>query len=110
MATRHEHGHTPAAWTAVLIILAGIFIGAFAVAVLNWPLFWIGGVAVIILGLVVGKVMQMMGLGKPPEERTGSAQEAAATDDAATAEKAAEAQEDVATAQEDVVTTREGDR
>jgi hypothetical protein len=51
----------------VLNILAGIFIGAFAVAVLNWPLFWIGGVGVIVLGLIVGKVMQMMGLGKPPE-------------------------------------------
>jgi hypothetical protein len=35
-------------------------------------LFWIGGVGVIVLGLIVGKVMQMMGLGKPPEERSGS--------------------------------------
>ena len=78
MATRHNHGHTPAAWTAVLIILAGIFIGAFAVAVLNWPLFWIGGVGVIVLGLIVGKVMQMMGLGKPPEEDSNG-QEVAAT-------------------------------
>ena len=77
MATRHDHGHTPAAWTAVLIILAGIFIGAFAVAVLNWPLFWIG-VGVIALGLIVGKVMQMMGLGKPAEEGS-NAQEVAAT-------------------------------
>lgn len=73
MATRHEHGHTPAAWTAVLIILAGIFIGAFAVAVLNWPLFWIGGVGVIVLGLIVGKVMQMMGMGQPlPAEQQGA--------------------------------------
>jgi hypothetical protein len=77
MATRHDHGHTPAAWTAVLIILAGIFIGAFAVAVLNWPLFWIGGVGVIVLGLIVGKVMQMMGLGKPPEEEPSAEEEAA---------------------------------
>jgi hypothetical protein len=64
MATRHDHGHTPAAWTAVLIIAAGIYVGAFAVAVLNWPLFWFGGVGVIILGMIVGKVMQMMGLGR----------------------------------------------
>jgi hypothetical protein len=84
MATRHEHGHTPAAWTAVLIILAGIFIGAFAVAVLNWPLFWIGGVGVIVLGLIVGKVMQMMGLGKPQEERSGSLNAALPPEPAAT--------------------------
>ncbi|HEX6233330.1 MAG TPA: HGxxPAAW family protein [Jiangellaceae bacterium] len=77
MATRHDHGHTPAAWTAVLIILVGIFIGAFAVAVLNWPLFWIGGVGVIVLGLIVGKVMQMMGLGKPPEEQPSDEEVAA---------------------------------
>lgn len=62
MASR-DHGHTPAAWTAVLIILAGIFIGAFAVSVMNWPVFW-AGAGVILLGLIVGKVMQMMGLGK----------------------------------------------
>ncbi len=77
MATRHDHGHTPAAWTAVLIILAGIFVGAFAVAVLNWVLFWIG-VGLIVLGVIVGKVMQMMGLGKPPEEQP-TAEEKAAT-------------------------------
>lgn len=103
MATRHEHGHTPAMWTAVLIILAGIFIGAFAVAVLNWPLFWIGGVGLIVLGLIVGKVMQMMGLGKPPEERTRLAKEAAGTDDSDTAG------EGVVTAPEGAAAT-EGDR
>jgi hypothetical protein len=69
MATRHDHGHTLASWTAVLIIAAGIYIGAFAVAVLNWPLFWFGGVGVIILGMIVGKVMQMMGLGKAQSEQ-----------------------------------------
>jgi uncharacterized YccA/Bax inhibitor family protein len=67
MATRADHGHTPAAWTAVLIILAGIFLGAFAVVLLNWPLFW-ASFGVIILGLIVGKVMQMMGLGKARDE------------------------------------------
>lgn len=78
MASR-DHGHTPAAWTAVLIILAGIFVGAFAAAVLNWTLFWVGA-GVILLGLIVGKVMQMMGMGKGPgfhqeeaERRVGQA-------------------------------------
>jgi hypothetical protein len=62
----HDHGHTPAAWTAVLIMLAGIFVGAFAVSMLNWPLFW-AGAGVVLLGLIVGKVMQMIGMGKPAE-------------------------------------------
>lgn len=72
MATRQDHGHTAAAWTAVVIIIAGIFIGAFAVAILNWVLFWVG-VGVIFLGLIVGKVMQMMGLGKAPVEAAAEA-------------------------------------
>jgi hypothetical protein len=54
------------------------------VAVLNWPLFWIGGVGVIVLGLIVGKVMQMMGLGKPQEERSGSLNAALPPEPAAT--------------------------
>lgn len=70
---RNEHGNTPAAWTAVTIMLVGFTIGTVAVILLNWPLFWIGGVAVVVLGAVVGKVMQMMGLGQPlPEEQQDS--------------------------------------
>lgn len=65
MASR-DHGHTPAAWTAVLIVLAGFFVGAFAVAVLNWTVFWVG-VGIIVLGVIVGKVMQMMGMGATSE-------------------------------------------
>lgn len=63
MASRADHGHTTAAWTTVLIILAGIFLGAFAVVLLNWPLFYIS-LGVIVLGGIVGKVLQMAGLGK----------------------------------------------
>lgn len=67
MATPRQHGHTPAAWTAVLITVGGVFVGALAVVLLNWPLFWIGGVGLVVLGPIVGKVMQMMGLGKELE-------------------------------------------
>jgi hypothetical protein len=67
------HGNTPAAWTAVTIMLIGFVIGAIAVIMLNWPLFWIGGVAVVVLGAIVGKVMQMMGMGQPlPTEQEES--------------------------------------
>ncbi|MGH8773635.1 MAG: HGxxPAAW family protein [Jiangellaceae bacterium] len=61
----YEHGNTPAAWTAVIIMTVGFGIGAVAVILLNWPLFWIGGVGVVVAGAIVGKVMQMMGLGQP---------------------------------------------
>jgi len=65
--TEHnDHGNTPAAWTTVIIVVVGFGIGAVAVILLNWPLFWIGGVGVVVLGAIVGKVMQMMGLGQPP--------------------------------------------
>lgn len=67
MASRADHGHTTAAWTTVLIILAGIFLGAVAVVLLNWPLFYIS-LGVIVLGGVVGKVLQMAGLGRSRNE------------------------------------------
>ena len=60
----NEHGHTPAAWTTVILILAGFVVGCIAVILLNWPLFWIGGVGLVVAAGIVGKIMQMMGLGQ----------------------------------------------
>lgn len=62
----NSHGHTPAGWTTVIIILAGFVVAGLAVIDLNWPLFWFGGVGLIVLAGIVGKVMQMMGLGQHP--------------------------------------------
>lgn len=62
----HPEGHTPAGWTTVILITAGFVVGGLAVIDLNWPLFWIGGVGIVVLALIVGKVMQMMGLGQYP--------------------------------------------
>ena len=65
MTAEHEdHGNTPAAWTAVTIMMIAFVVGAIAVLVANWVLFWIGGVGLFIAGGVVGKVMSMMGMGK----------------------------------------------
>ncbi len=64
MAEHDNHGHTPAAWTAVAIILLGFALGSWSMWVMSWPLFWVS-VAIVILGAVVGKVMQMMGFGAP---------------------------------------------
>ena len=70
---RNEHGNTAAGWTAVIIMVIGFVVGAVAVIQLNWPLFWIGGVGLVVLGAIVGKVMQMMGMGQPlPAEQDAS--------------------------------------
>ena len=60
----NSHGNTPAAWTAVTIIMVAFVIGAVAVLTANWVLFWIGGVGGCIVGAVVRKVMSMMGYGQ----------------------------------------------
>jgi uncharacterized membrane protein YjjP (DUF1212 family) len=67
-AQEHEsHGHTPAAWTAVVIITLAFLIGMFAVIFGNWTVLYIAfGIA--ILGGIVGKVMAMMGMGAQPAE------------------------------------------
>jgi small neutral amino acid transporter SnatA (MarC family) len=64
MTAEHEnHGNTPAAWTAVTIIMIAFVIGAVAVLTANWTLFWIGAVGLAVVGAIVGKVMSMMGMG-----------------------------------------------
>ena len=64
MNDQHEdHGSTPAAWTAVAIITLAFIVGTVALILANWPLFWVG-VALVVVGAAVGKVMALMGLGK----------------------------------------------
>jgi uncharacterized YccA/Bax inhibitor family protein len=65
-AHHDNHGQTPAAWTAVTIIMIGFLVGCVAVVLLNWTLLAVS-VGIIVLGAVVGKVMQMMGMGKQVE-------------------------------------------
>ncbi len=57
------HGSSPAAWTAVLLALAGITIGGIAlIPDPNWVLFTVGCVLAGVAG-IVGKVMAAAGLG-----------------------------------------------
>lgn len=66
-AEEHDsHGQTPAAWTAVAIILLGVLTGAIAILLANWTLFYVGGIGLVILGAIVGKVMGLMGYGAHP--------------------------------------------
>ncbi len=62
-----DHGSTPAAWTAVVIITIAFAVGTVAIVVANWPLFWVG-VGLVVVGAVVGRVMQSMGLGKKTQD------------------------------------------
>ena len=57
-----SHGNTPAAWTAVTIMFVGFLLSGLALP-LELPWLFFVGLGVVALGAVVGKVMQMMGLG-----------------------------------------------
>jgi peptidoglycan/LPS O-acetylase OafA/YrhL len=61
-----SHGHTPAAWTGVIIAFIG-FCAAGAFMVLAEPAGFWAGLAVVVLGGVVGWVMRGMGLGQPKD-------------------------------------------
>jgi hypothetical protein len=57
-----DHGHSVAAWTLVIIVLVGVLVGCVAL-IANQPwLFWVG-LGVIVVGVIVGKVLQVMGFG-----------------------------------------------
>lgn len=65
MSTEHEdpgHGHSPAAWTSVIIMLAAFVIGTVAFFLdVQW-LVW-ASVALLLIGLVVGWVLARAGYG-----------------------------------------------
>ena len=56
-------GNTPAAWTAVIIMIIASAIGAWGLAVGNMPIFWVG-VVLVLVGVVACKVLAMMGFGQ----------------------------------------------
>ncbi|MFE1440664.1 HGxxPAAW family protein [Streptomyces sp. NPDC058739] len=63
----HGHGHTPAAWTGVIIAFIGFGVaGAFMV--MDNPLGFWGGMAIVVLAGVVGVGMRAAGLGAPKAE------------------------------------------
>lgn len=53
-----NHGSTPAAWTAVLIVLIAFVIGGVAMVLdpVNWLMFWFA-VVLLPVAAIVGKVM-----------------------------------------------------
>ncbi|MBX9425799.1 MULTISPECIES: HGxxPAAW family protein [Streptomyces] len=72
------HGHTPAAWTGVIISFIGFCIAGVFMVAANQTGFW-AGMGVVVLGGVVGGAMKAAGLGMPKEsEAVARAREAAA--------------------------------
>jgi UPF0716 family protein affecting phage T7 exclusion len=88
-----SHGHTPAAWTGVTIAFIGFCVAGVFMVAANPLGFW-AGVAVIILGGVVGLAMKAAGLGMPKESeahvraRSQAGQTQVATAQPATAQPA----------------------
>lgn len=65
-AAHVNHGNSVAAWTAVTIVMVASAVSAVAVLVAKPWLFWVG-VALIVVGVASGKLLQMLGFGIPRE-------------------------------------------
>jgi len=63
----NSHGHTPAAWTGVIIVFIGFCVAGIC-TVLGQPIGFVAGLVVIALGAVVGAAMKAAGLGQPKEQ------------------------------------------
>ncbi|MED7954138.1 hypothetical protein PUR61_27530 [Streptomyces sp. BE20] len=71
------HGHTLAAWTGVTISFIGFGIAGVAMILPSVLLVW-AGLAVVLLGAVVGKAMAMAGMGQQPSTNVYTSEEQAA--------------------------------
>ncbi|WP_225822475.1 HGxxPAAW family protein [Streptomyces naphthomycinicus] len=80
-----SHGHTPAAWTGVIIAFIG-FCVAGAFMVMAQPVGFWAGMAIVVLGGVVGAAMRAMGLGQPKQTHSFQHAAPAATREPAAAE------------------------
>ena len=63
-----NHGHSVAAWTAVIILIVAAAIMSLAVLFPNVGLFG-AGVIVAVVGVVAGKVLSMAGYGAAQRDR-----------------------------------------
>lgn len=66
----NNHGHTPAAWTGVTISFIGFCVASVFTVMAEPVGFW-AGVAIVLLGGVVGLVMSSMGMGQPQYSQGG---------------------------------------
>ncbi|MER5180797.1 HGxxPAAW family protein [Streptomyces sp. NPDC002896] len=74
MAGSHGHGHTPAAWTGVIIAFIGFCVAGAFMVMANPLGFW-AGMVIIAAGAVVGGAMSVAGLGqKRPQPQPAQAE------------------------------------
>ena len=59
-----SHGHTPAAWTGVIIAFIGFCVAGAFMVMGNVAGFW-AGMALLAISAIVGGAMSAMGMGKP---------------------------------------------
>ena len=64
-----QHGNSPAAWTAVGIILIASVIAGLSVVMGAWVLFFISAIGLPLVGLIIAKIMASQGLGSTPVRR-----------------------------------------
>lgn len=57
-----HHGRTAAAWAGSTVALIGFLVGAAGLVFESWPVFWAGGV-LLVLSLIVTVVLRKMGKG-----------------------------------------------
>lgn len=69
----NSHGHTPAAWTGVIIALIGFCVGS-VFMVLAQPVGVVASLVIILAGGVVGWLMRAAGLGQPKSSGLTKAQ------------------------------------
>ena len=61
-AKQVNHGNTPAAWTTTVLVTLAFTAGTLSIMFANWIAFG-ASVAILVVAGIVGKVMQMLGLG-----------------------------------------------
>lgn len=65
MSNEHSepgHGDSPAAWTAVVVMLLGFALGTLALFLDWYPVVWVAA-GVVLLGLVIGWILKKAGYG-----------------------------------------------
>jgi hypothetical protein len=61
--SKQAHGHTPAAWTGVVVSFVGFCVNGAGLIMASQLVFWLG-VAIILGGGAAGLAMKMAGMGK----------------------------------------------
>lgn len=59
-----NHGHTVAAWTAMIGVMIGALVAAIGVTAALAVVFWVG-MAIVLLACIAGLVLRNMGYGQP---------------------------------------------